>query len=228
MRNRIIGIFSPTKIFNTIFFLFLIICITLIGCRSVIKVEYPEKTIVPPSPWSLHDYAEFLKENMKYRDEIYSTEYIDCNLVVDTDFGSTPIQNLIDPNTVFSIVDTPIINNMNYYDRILYICEYVLREYNYHAEPHYWQTVDETIKAKKGDCNDLSLLLMSLLVSAGINAHASISNFHMWVNVFYDNEWHVLETDKDLLRNRIYQIPNFYKNPLFKVFIDGTQKRKRF
>ena len=105
-----------------------------------------------------------------------------------------------------------------------------MREYEFQADPdtYHWQTVAETIKAKKGDCKNLSLLLMSLLLSAGINTHAAISNGHMWVNVYYDKKWQVLEVDKDSERNKIYQTPGFYKNPLYKVFMDRTEKRKRF
>jgi hypothetical protein len=50
----------------------------------------------------------------------------------------------------------------------------------------------------------------------------------MWTNVYFDNEWHVLEVDKDSDRNKIYQMPGFYKDPIYKVFIDHTMKRKRF
>jgi hypothetical protein len=48
----------------------------------------------------------------------------------------------------------------------------------------------------------------------------------MWVNVFYDNEWHGLEVDRDPERNKIYSIPGFYEDPLYKIFIDRTEKRK--
>ena len=70
-------------------------------------------------------------------------------------------------------------------------------------------------------------VLMSLLLSAGIESYAAISNGHMWTNVFFDNTWHVLEVDKDPERNKIYQIPGFYKNPVYKIFKDRTLKRKR-
>lgn len=74
----------------------------------------------------------------------------------------------------------------------------------------------------------MSLLLMSMLMADYIPVYGAISNGHMWVNVYQDNKWVVLEVDKDPHRNRIYSIPGFYENPLFKVFPNGTVKRKKF
>lgn len=45
--------------------------------------------------------------------------------------------------------------------------------------------------------------------------------------IFFDNKWHVLEVDKDPERNKIYQIPGFYENPVYKIFKDRALKRKR-
>jgi len=228
MKNKRTGAPSSNKTINILSLLLFMITIANTGCRPAIKPEPPEKIITPIHPWSLHDYAGFLKQNMRYRDMIYSTEYVVCDFEVDTDYGSTRIQNLIDPEAVSPIADNLGLNDMDYYDKILSIYDHVLYEYNFQADPDHWQTVEETIKAKKGDCKDLSLLLISLLLSAGIDAHAAISNWHMWINVFHDNEWQVLEVDKDAERKKIYQIPGFYENPLFKVFVDRTEKRKRF
>ena len=220
--------FFPNKMVNKIIPFLLIVVATHISCAPAIKKEFPEKIAPPSHPWSIQDYSEFLKENIRYRDEIYSTEYVLCDFIVDTEYGPTLIQNLIDPDAASSILKNLDLNDMRHEEKILYIYEYVLREFAFHANPHYWETVAETVKAKKGDCKHLSLLLMSLLLSGGIHTHAAISNLHMWVNVYYDNEWHVLEVDHDSERNKIYQIPGFYKNPLYKVFMDRTEKRKRF
>ena len=220
----------PKKIADKNLFLILIVVATVIACTPAIRKELPEKSVTPAFPWSLQEYSAFLKENMNYRDEIYSTEYVTCDFVVDTEYSATRIQNLIEPDAFSYIFDNPELKAMTYYEKILYVYEYILREYDFHADPdiHNWQAVEETVNAKKGDCKHLSLLLMSLLLSAGINTHAAISNGHMWVNVYYDNNWHVLEVDNDSERNKIYQIPGFYKNPLYKIFVDHSEKRKKF
>jgi hypothetical protein len=49
----------------------------------------------------------------------------------------------------------------------------------------------------------------------------------MWVNVNCDNQWQVLELDLDPERNTIYSIPDFYENPLYKIYPDRSEKRKR-
>jgi len=94
------------------------------------------------------------------------------------------------------------------------------------AHPLKWQSVEETIKTQKGDCKNLSLLLMSYLTTAGYDTYAGISNGHMWVNVNHDNQWQILELDLDPERNTIYRIPGFYENPLYKIYPDRSEKRK--
>jgi Transglutaminase-like superfamily len=198
-----------------------------IGCSPGVKVKYPEEIIMSTLPENLQDYAMFLRQNMEGINEKYSREYIPFNFEVDTDYGSTLIQTFIDPEAVSSITHHLGINNLGYKEKISVIYNYVIHGYSFIIDPYGWQTVKETIKTKKGDCKSLSLLLMSLFLSAGIDSHVAVSNGHMWTNVFYDNTWHVLEVDMDPDRNKIYQIPGFYENPLYKVYIDHTERRKR-
>ncbi|MCJ7541763.1 MAG: hypothetical protein MUO88_19115, partial [Desulfobacterales bacterium] len=165
MQNRAISVFFPNKIVNKILSFLLIVVATHISCAPALKKEFPEKIVTPTHPWSIQEYSEFLKENMSYRDEIYSTEYVSYDFLVDTGDGPTLIQNLIDPDAVSSIVENLDLNDMRHEEKILYIYKYVLREYAFHVVPHQWETVEETVKTKKGDCKNLSLLLMSLLLS---------------------------------------------------------------
>ncbi len=227
MKDRITEIFFPNRIINIALALLLMYIATCIGCTPKVKKEYPEKIITPTFPEELQDYATYLKQNMANMDEKYSSEYVPFDFVVDTDYGSTLMQNLIDPEAVSSIVNELNVNDLEYEKKISHIYEYVISEYAFNVGPFGWQAVEETIKAKKGDCKHLSLLLMSLLLSADIDAHVAISNGHMWVNVFYNNNWHILEVDQDSERNKIYQIPRFYKNPLYKIYTDHTVKLKR-
>jgi len=162
---------------------------------------------------------------MKNMNERYSTEYAPYDFIVDTDMGSTVIQNLIEPEIALEIKDRPWSDNMEDDYKLYKIFKYVQNDYIFIMEPNKWSTVKETVKSKKGDCKGLSLLLMSLLISAGIEAHASISNGHMWVNAFYDKRWHVLEIDNDPERKKIYSIPGFYDHPLYKIYSDHTEKR---
>ena len=217
--------FSIKKSINALALLFLIV--TLIDCAPGLK-KYPEEFKMPAIPEELQDYAIFLKKNMEGINEKYSKEYIPFNFEVDTDNGSSLIQTFINPEAVASIADNLGVENLEYKRRIFILYDYVIHDYAFIMDPFKWQTVEETVKTKKGDCKSLSLLLMSLLLSAGIDSYVAISNVHMWTNVYFDNEWHVLEVDKNSDRNKIYQIPGFYKDPLYKVFIDHTVKRKRF
>jgi len=203
----------------------LIFFVACFGCAAIIKEKRPEEIVTPALPWDVKNYALFLKQNMKNMNERYSTQYAPYDFVVDTDTGSTRIQNLIEPEIALEIKDRPWTDNMEDDYKLYKIFKYVQNDYIFFMEPNKWLTVKETVKSKKGDCKSLSLLLMSLLISAGIDAHAAISNGHMWVNAFYDSRWHVLEIDNDPERKKIYSIPGFYDNPLYKIYPDHTEKR---
>ena len=165
---------------------------------------------------------------MKEINAKYSIDYVPYEFVVDTENGSTVIQNLIEPKAAAAIgADLETYSNSEDPDKLIPIYQYVINEYNYILEPFEWQTVEETIKTKKGDCKSLSLLLMSLLLSANYDAYAAISNGHMWINVYENYQWHVLELDHDPERNKIYRIPGFYENPLFRIFPNHSEKRKK-
>jgi hypothetical protein len=226
MQEEIIEIsFFIKKFIKALSLLFLMV--VLIHCAPGLK-KYPEEFIIPPLPENLQDYAIFLKNNIAGINETYSKEYIPFNFEVDTENGSTLIQNFINPEAVSSISHNLGLENLEDKEKISILYDYVLDEYTFIINPFKWQTVEETVNTKKGDCKSLSLLLMSLFLSAGLDSYVAISNGHMWPNVYFDNKWHVLEVDKNSDRNKLYQMPGFYKDPIYKVFIDHTMKRKRF
>ena len=200
----------------------------LAGCAATHREKLPAESIFPTLKWNLASYAEFVKENMTEINANYSTDYIPYEFIVDTDYGSTVIQNLLDPQSAKSINNgLPNVSNPEASDRLESIYQYIINHYDYILDPLKWQSVEETIKVKKGDCKSLSLLLMSCLVAAGYETYAAISNGHMWVNVNRDNRWQVLELDLDPARNTIYRIPGFYENPLYRIYPDRSEKRKR-
>ncbi len=174
----------------------------------------------------MQHYTALLKQNMEIADKRYSKEYILYDFIVDTDYGSTLIQNLIDPVAVTFILERLEIKNLDVTNKILKIFNYVRQNYAFVLDPYTWPTVEETIKKKKGDCNSLSLLLMSLLQAAGIDTYAGISNGHMWVYAFCQDDWQLIEIDQDPVRKKIYSLPGFYNNPVYKIFIDHSEKRK--
>ncbi len=68
---------------------------------------------------------------------------------------------------------------------------------------------------------------MSLLLSAGYDTYAGIANGHMWVKVHENYQGVVLELDQNPQRQKIYRIPGFYDNPLYRIYADRSEKRKR-
>ena len=200
----------------------------LSGCAAIQKEKIPAETIIPELKWNLASYAEFVKENMTEINANYSNVYAPFEFIVDTDYGSSVIQNLLDPESTTSI-NAGLMGDANPEPSapLMRIYQHIINHYDYILDPVKWQSVEETIRTQKGDCKSLSLLLMSCLTSAGYNTYAGISNGHMWVNVNHDNQWQVLELDLDPERNTIYRIPGFYENPLYKIYPDRSEKRKR-
>jgi hypothetical protein len=144
------------------------------------------------------------------------------------DDGSTLIQDLIDPTSVAGINAVLRTGTISRYPhKIRRIYQYILSHYEYVTDPHRWQSVQETIRTRKGDCKSLSLLLVSLLTSAGFDAYAGISNGHMWVVADENNRWQVLDLDQNPARKKIYGIPGFYDDPLYKIYPDRSEKRKK-
>jgi len=198
------------------------------GCAALYKKEIPEEPIIPELKWDLDSYAEFVKQNMTEINARYSPDYVFYEFVVDTEYGSTVIQNLIDPEAASAITaDLGNHSNPEYRDKLVTIYQYTIEEYNYILDPYTWQSVEETIRTKKGDCKSLSLLLMSLLLSAGYDTYAGIANGHMWVKVRENYQWVVLELDQNPQRQKIYRIPGFYDKPLYRIYADRSEKRKR-
>ena len=198
------------------------------GCAALYKKEVPEEPLIPDLKWNLHSYAQFVKQNMTEINARYTPEYERYEFVVDTEYGSTVIQNLIDPKAISSVIaDVEKYSDTEYPDRLVAFYQYIVEEYHYILDPHAWQPIAETIRTQKGDCKSLSLLLMSLLLSEGYETYAGISNGHMWVKVRENYQWFVLELDQNPQRQKIYRIPGFYENPLYRIYGDRSEKRIR-
>jgi hypothetical protein len=198
------------------------------SCAAIQREKIPAESITPEAKRHLESYAAFVKENMSQIEANYYTVYSAYEFIVDMDYGSSLIQTLIDPA---SVADINAVLRTNAISRdpnkIRRIYRHIIKNYTYVIDPHRWQTVEETIKTRRGDCKSLSLLLMSLLASAGCDAYAGISNGHMWVVAFENNRWKVLELDRHPARNKIYAIPGFYDYPLYKIYPDRSERRKR-
>lgn len=201
---------------------------SLWGCAATQREYIPAESIIPEQKWHLESYAAFVKENMAEIKANYSTAYAPYEFIVDTEYGSTVIQDLIDPEPVAGInavLRTDAISRFPH--KVRRIHRYILSHYTYVSDPHRWQSLTETIETRKGDCKSLSLLLMSLLTSAGFDSYAGISNGHMWVVAYENNRRHVLELDQNPARKKIYGIPDFYDYPLYKIYADRSEKRQR-
>jgi transglutaminase-like putative cysteine protease len=172
-------------------------------------------------------YAEFVRWNIAALNHRYTLNYVAYDFVVDTEYGSTLIQNLIDTQAMTNIIRQLGVEDHEADSQVAMISDYIRREYAFVDEPEKWATAQETLLRKRGDCKNLSILLLSMLIHADVEAYGAVSNGHMWVNAFFNGDWHVIETDPGTARTSIYQIPGFYEYPLYKVYPDRTVKRER-
>jgi transglutaminase-like putative cysteine protease len=197
------------------------------GCALIVDNRLPVENVQPELKWDLESYAEFVAQNMSAINARYSKDYLPYEFVVDTENGSTLIQNLIDPISASAIEIESASSSGDTREGISRIHQYIKDEYAFVIQPYEWLSVEETMRTGKGDCKNLSLLMLSMLLSSGHHAYAAISNGHMWVNAYYDSKWHILEIDQDPQRNKVYRLPGFYEYPLYKIYVDHSEKRRR-
>lgn len=194
------------------------------GCAAVRK---PLDTDIISPTESSEAYIAFWSENKRLIDQIYADDYSVYPIIVDTASGSRDILTLIDPDAVKPLMDK-IITPGAPPDHVVHRCyRYVVTHFRYLPSPDLWPTVQQTLKQRSGDCKGLSLLLLSLLTAADIDASAEISNGHMWVRVELDGTATILETDQTPGRQTIYNSPGFYDRPLLRVRPDQTLRRIR-
>ena len=214
---------------NLIVPVFMVISISLgslIGCASFSEVAQTNGQIIKSSPLATQEYIQYIKANIALKDLKYSTQYEPIEFIVDTDFGSTKIQNLIDLADGRSIVEKEGWDRIQPQDKVEKAFQYIVTHYKYITEPCKWLSTRDIITQKQGDCKNLSLLLLSMLHAMGIDSYASISNNHMWVNATIANQWHIFELDQNPEHNRIYAIESFYEHPLYKIYLEQTLKRR--
>lgn len=174
----------------------------------------------------IQEYITEVQQNIKKIEYKYTKEYIKCDFIVDLENSSTHVQDLIDTLSVKPILKSLNLEGVPVEQKASSIYRYVISNFSFVQDPYTWPTVKETIENKSGDCNSLSLLLMSLFYSSGIETYSAVSNGHMWVYALVNGNWLLFELDQDPLRKRIYRIPGFYKYPIYKIYINYTMRRK--
>ena len=200
------------------------VIVSSVGCAGLTGVRSAE-AVPGLSPWDADTYAQYVEQNMKELNRRYSGQYEPVEFVVDTAGGSTRVQFLIDPSAtalLAEMISDPALDDGRQIDAIVAV---IRQRFEYIPEPETWAPVKETIRAGKGDCKNLSLVLLSALTASGIEAYAGVSNGHMWVRAYDGRQWQTLETDRDPERNQIYRIPGFYDHPLYKIYADRSLKR---
>ncbi len=198
----------------------------LVGCAHERRLFYPHTDDEDRSFAKKDAYASFIKNNIELKEIKYSNEYVDFEFIVDTDYGSTIIQNLIDIPAAKTIIEAHNLIRTDKLNAIEAVYKHLSTLYEYNDEPAKWISTGEVIAQKKGNCKNLSILMLSMLLAMHIDAHAAISNGHMWVNVNLDERMFIIEIDQDKERNKIYSIKGFYEYPLYKIYKDHSLKRK--
>jgi len=179
------------------------------------------------NPQSMLAYIEYVQENQKNINQIYSRFYRNYEYFVDSNSGSIRIQNLINPELAHLVTGKILTKNQAKTEKVIECFNYIIRHFKYFPMPEVWPTISQTLKIRKGDCKGLSLLLLSVLLFLDIECYAAIGNGHMWVVARLDGQQKIFETDSDPNRKLIYQLPGFYEKPLYKIYYNRSEKRIR-
>jgi transglutaminase-like putative cysteine protease len=209
---------------NVLICLFLWLISSSTGCHRLTTQRSIEQA-PGMAAWDANTYGQYVAENIAELNRKYTERYEPVEFVVDTAVGSARVQRLIDPAATALLAEVIAEMDSGSAVTIEAIMEVVRKRFEYIPEPEVWMPASETIRAGKGDCKNLSILLVSALTSSGVDAYAAVSNGHMWVRAYDGKHWRILETDTDPARNQIYRIPGFYQYPLYKIFPDRSLKR---
>ena len=150
----------------------------LLGCKedywqeqtiqSNIKLREMEKELdslkskLPTTPYELIKYI------LKYKSGtiVYKCRYVNDKAI------PVDVRNFLTPHDgMLKNLTATIINRDNSDDeKAVKILEWVVKNIKYTSDKkEHWQFPFETIKLKTGDCDDMSILLSSLLVASGIH-----------------------------------------------------------
>jgi hypothetical protein len=109
----------------------------LSGCPPIHREKIPADRSFPELKWNLENYAEFVKENMAQINARYTDEYERYEFVVDTDYGSTIIQNLIDTEAAAAITAAmEADSDPNGSGHFTTIYQYIIAEFDYVLDPN--------------------------------------------------------------------------------------------
>ena len=213
---------TATRLLTAVLLVFL-----FAGCSSFKTGKTDSGLDASADEWTLEAYHQFLDDNRKHLNHIYSDDYEEYLFLVDTGEGARPVQDLINAESVRWLWTGLGLETLTEQEKVQLCHTFIINRFTYAAIPNQWPFPEETLRNRKGDCKGLSLLLISLLLSLDLECYGAIGHGHMWVNVRVNGTWRTLETDTDPERNTIYQAPGFYTAPLFKIFQHQTVKRVR-
>lgn len=195
------------------------------GCATRKGPALDHPGVIPGQPDALAAYRAMVAENIGLINRLYQPRYENAAFIVDTDTGSAPVQALIITEAAAAYLrqhGAP--GGPATADALLSL---VQSRFAFVDEPQPWQSVAETIASGRGDCKNLSLLLLSMLAAAGVPAYAGVSNGHMWVVDTAPETAHIMELDTSPLRGTVYGIAAFYDMPLYRIYTTHTEKRRR-
>ena len=112
------------------------------------------------SPWDQDTYAAYVEQNIEERNRRYTRLYEPYEFIVDTTGGSARIQSLIDPEATALLAEVIAGPALDDGSKIEAIMDVIRHRFAYRSEPEIWAPVKETLRAGKGDCKNLSLVLM--------------------------------------------------------------------
>ena len=133
------------------------------ACARVPPVPDGMPEDVPSRPDRLSAYRQFVTENQHLINRQYGSRYAPATFVVDTENGSAPIQSLVDTDAAAEFLARHPLPAPGDASDPEVLTDLVRRSLRYVPEPMRWNPAKETMARGRGDCKNLSLVLLSLL-----------------------------------------------------------------
>lgn len=168
-----------------------------------------------------------LEEKFLSKYELFEEKFSDRQ---DETGQAISIKDFIRPEETAELISNLNLGNLIPEQKIETIFSFVRTNFQFVPDEEgedYWQYPGETIGRGKGDCEDLTFLLVSMLIRADIPENliwVNLKNWHSYATVHLGGKMMVLETNPDPNHFYLYDLPQFRWN---RQVIEGRKRKEK-
>ena len=156
---------------------------------------------ITAAPTALMTFENVENEWDSYKYGFFDTDKISCT---PDKFYNSPRRNSFEQTETLAELSYDITKDFDTdFEKAYNLFEYVSKDILYVTYSDQWRTPSEVLETMDGDCTDKSILLVSLLKEAGIEAYVvyggedMFSYQHAWVVVYLNGEWFEMDATSE-------------------------------